>query len=131
MPSNRAGFAVCSDLVRSETTSRPAPDAVTVAGPQGEVERLQRRIDHLSGQLLGARDAALGAEAELGVARGRITELEQRVHVLTVEVSELRAALERSRARGSVAAVIGTDRPRRLARDLARRVRRAARRLGA
>jgi hypothetical protein len=114
--------------VRSDITT-PVPDPAVPTGPRTESELLQRRVDELSQQLLGARDAALGAEAELGVARGRVTELEQQVHVLTVEVAELRAALERGRGRSSIAGVAGADQPARdLARDLARR---AGRRLGA
>lgn len=120
-------FLLSSEFVRSDITTT-APDPAVPPGPRTDAELLQRRVDELSQQLLGARDAAIGAEAELGVARGRVTELEQQVHVLTVEVAELRAALERSRARGPMAAVVGADQPARdLARDLARR---AGRRLG-
>jgi hypothetical protein len=66
------------------------PPSVTVAGEDLELERLRHRIDELAQGLLGARDAALGAEAELGVARARITELDHQLHVCTAELKELR-----------------------------------------
>lgn len=70
---------------------------VTVSGESAEVERLRARVDELAQQLLGARDAALGAEAELGVARARIAELEHQVHIRSVEIDELRAAIDAGR----------------------------------
>jgi hypothetical protein len=109
--------------VRSETSPSPAPDATNGSGPGAEIDRLRRRVDELSQQVLGARDAAVGAEAELGVARSRIVELEQRVHVLTVEVDELRVVAGRHPTRVAAAAMAGGDR-------LAGLARRAGRRLG-
>ncbi len=63
--------------------------SAALAPHQGGLDQLQARVDHLAQQLLQARDAAIGAEAELGVARARVAELEQHLHVRTVEVEEL------------------------------------------
>lgn len=73
-------------------------DRVTVSTESAEMERLRARIDELAQQLLGARDAALGAEAELGVARARIAELEHQVHVRAEEIDELRSVIEAAKA---------------------------------
>ncbi len=45
----------------------------------------------MSQQLLQARDAVLGAEAELSVAKARAAEVEHHLHVRIVEVTELQA----------------------------------------
>lgn len=54
-----------------------------------EIRDLRRRLDDVSQQLLVARDAAVGADAERAVARARASELEHFLHVRTVEVEEL------------------------------------------
>lgn len=90
-----------------------------------ESERLQRRIDTLAQQVLQARDAVLGAEAELGVVRARVAELEQQVHVRDVEIAELRAGLTKMGKRPR-AVDVGVAAGDRLARGVARRVTRSA-----
>ena len=102
------------------------PDGVTVSGEDSEVERLRCRVDELAQQLLGTRDAALGAEAELGVARARIAELEHQVHVGTVEIEELRAVVDAADRAGTAPATALALQAR-----LARRARRLARAVGA
>ena len=84
---------------------------------------MRRRLDELSQQLLGARDAAAGAEAELAVARARVAELEQQVHVRTVEVDELRQALAARPGGPDIGRALASG--RRVARGLARRARSA------
>ena len=61
----------------------------SVDGGAARLAELQARLDDVSQQLLVSRDATLGAEAELSVALARIAELEQRLHVSTIEVDEL------------------------------------------
>lgn len=106
--------------MRTETTRNPIAEA---PAPLTETERLQQRVDELAQQLLQARDAAVGAEAELGVVRARVGELEHQVHVRDVEIDELRAALEGRRAPTDVGDALAAG--DRLARGLVRRARQA------
>ncbi|MGI9597137.1 MAG: hypothetical protein ACR2QK_13315 [Acidimicrobiales bacterium] len=50
---------------------------------------LRARLDDVSQQLLQARDAVVGAEAELSVAKARLAEVEHHLHVRVAEVTEL------------------------------------------
>ncbi len=100
--------------IASSGTATPAPD-------QTETERLQARLDELAQQVLAARDAAIGAQAELGVALARTRELEHQVHVRDVEIAELRAVLAGQRGARMVKA--GAETGNRLARGAVRRVR--------
>jgi hypothetical protein len=92
----------------------------------------QAQIDDLAQQVLGARDAALGAEIELGVARARITELEHQLHLREVELTELRARMAasgwRAGARRTGPGAAGLDGSIDLARTSAMRVGRRVRR---
>lgn len=63
--------------------------APTVDPRDDEIERLRRQLDEVTQQLLVARDAAVGADAERSVARARVSELEHHLHVREVEVEEL------------------------------------------
>lgn len=54
-----------------------------------EIRALRAELDEVTQQLLVARDAALGADAERSVARARVSELEHHLHVREVEVEEL------------------------------------------
>ncbi len=99
-----------------------APSGTAASAPdQTETERLQARVDELAQQVLAARDAAIGAEAELGVALARTAELEHQVHVRDVEIAELRAALADQPGARMVKAGAATG--NRLARGAIRRVR--------
>ncbi len=100
-------------------TSLASPDSAEPAST--EAERLQARIDELAQQVLAARDAAIGAEAALGVALARTGELEHQVHVRDVEIAELRAALAEQPGARVVRAGAATG--NRLARGAVRRVR--------
>ena len=102
-------------------TSRTAPDGHDGPAPPSEIDRLRRRLDELSQQVLGARDAAMGAEAELAVARARVAELEQQVHVRTVEIDELRQALAEARSGPDVRTALAAG--QRMAKGLGRRPR--------
>ncbi len=104
----------------SHVTSPPAGSAPVPT----ELDRLQRRVDELAQEVLQARDAAIGAEAELGVALARVGELEHQVHVRDVEIAELRAGLG-GRGTGEVSAALaaGLATGDRLARGLVRRAR--------
>lgn len=57
---------------------------------EAEIERLQAVLDRAGQEMLEARDALIGAEAELGVARARVREVEFQLHVSSSEVEELR-----------------------------------------
>lgn len=102
-----------------QRTTRPAPEVI---GRVSEVEALQQRVDELAQQVLQARDAAIGAEAELGVARARVGELEHQVHVRDVEIDELRRAIDSGHRVPDVTEALAAG--DRLARGLARRARR-------
>lgn len=107
--------------VPPHVTSRDPVDPPVSIEPPNDAERLQHRIDDLAQRVLQARDAVLGAEAELGVARARVAELEQQVHVRDVEIEELRASLVAVGRRGrSVDAGIAAG--ARLARGVVGRV---------
>jgi chromosome condensin MukBEF ATPase and DNA-binding subunit MukB len=98
----------------------PVLGSIAVTDESSEVERLRARGDELAQDVLAARDAARGAEAELAVARARIAELEHRLHVSAVEIDELRLAVD---AAGRVAPggqAPGVDSLVRLARRSAR-----------
>ena len=87
------------------------------------IAELEARLDDVAQQLLQARDAAVGAEAELSVARARIAEIEHHLHVRIVEVTELqRTVLELT---GEEAAP--GDRPNPVARRLSPLLARSAR----
>lgn len=73
--------------------------------------------DELRLRLLGAVDAARGAEAERAVLEARVRELEHQHHMLEVERDELRREVDRL-----------SDRNRRSSRRVIGRVLRAARR---
>lgn len=109
-------------MVSPHLTSVHQSDAPDPAALQREVERLQRRCDELAQQVLETRDAVLGAEAELGVARARVVELEHHVHIRDVELDEFRAHVATgSDGPGLVGNGVATG--ERLARGVARRVR--------
>ncbi|MEM9561778.1 MAG: hypothetical protein AAGA93_04120 [Actinomycetota bacterium] len=110
--------------MHSHTTSPPSAGPGAAPVPT-ELDRLKRRVDELAQEVLQTRDAALGAEAELGVVRARVGELEHQVHVRDVEIAELRAALDARSATGDVSAALtsGLATGDRLARGLARRAR--------
>jgi len=55
----------------------------------------KRELDELRLQVLGAVDAARGAEAERAVYEARVRELEHQHHMLEVERDELRREVER------------------------------------
>lgn len=71
-----------SSIDESTAAPRDARDA--------EITRLLKKLDEVTQQLFQARDAAVGAEAELGVALAKLREVEHRLHVSTVEAGELR-----------------------------------------
>ncbi len=79
-------------------------------------EQLEATVVQLRQDLWIARDATIGATAELGTARAKVTELEALIHQLRVEVTRLDAELR--------------SKPVRLAMRLAGPVRRARRLLG-
>ncbi len=54
-----------------------------------QIEDLMHRLDDVSQQLLQARDAVVGAEAELSASKARTAELEHHLHVRILEVTEL------------------------------------------
>jgi hypothetical protein len=67
-------------------TSNPAPEQRSIPELEAEVERLRSLVGpdeksyaDLQVDLLGARDAAIGARAEVGVLEGRIAMLETEV----------------------------------------------------
>ncbi len=64
--------------------------AVVPDARDAEIDRLLSKLDDVTQQLFHARDAAVGAEAELGVALAKLREVEHRLHVSTVEADELR-----------------------------------------
>ncbi len=64
--------------------------AVVLDARDAEIDRLLAKLDDVTQQLFQARDAAVGAEAELGVALAKLREVEHRLHVSTVEADELR-----------------------------------------
>ena len=70
------------------TSTSSEVDSVRIAA-------LQRQLDDVRLQLLGAVDAARGAEAERAVVQARVKELEHQHHMLTVERDELRQELTR------------------------------------
>lgn len=102
-------------------TSIASPDPAEPTPAPTEAQRLQAKVDELAQQVLAARDAAIGAEAELGVVRARVGELEHQVHVRDVEIAELRSALTDQPAVRLVRAKAATG--NRLARGAIRRVR--------
>lgn len=63
-----------------------------------QTAELRRELDEVRLQLLGAIDAARGAEAERAVVEGRVKELEHQHHMLKVERDELRRELARLEA---------------------------------
>lgn len=68
------------------------------AGTPHEDVELRRELDEARLRLLGAVDAARGAEAERGVVEARVKELEHQHHMLKVERDELRRELARLEA---------------------------------
>lgn len=73
---------------RSESAA--VPDA-----RDAEIDRLLSKLDGVTQELFQARDAAVGAEAELGVALAKLREVEHRLHVSTIEADELRDKVQR------------------------------------
>jgi len=63
-----------------------------------ENTELRRELDEVRLRLLGAVDAARGAEAERAVVEARVKELEHQHHMLKVERDELRRELARLEA---------------------------------
>lgn len=53
------------------------------------IAELEERLDEVTQQLLAARDAAAGAEAELAATKSHTVEVEHQLHVRIVEVTEL------------------------------------------
>lgn len=68
------------------------------AGTPHEDTELRRELDEVRLQLLGAVDAARGAEAERAAVEARVKELEHQHHMLSVERDELRRELARLEA---------------------------------
>lgn len=58
------------------------------------IAELEDRLDDVVQQLLAARDAAAGAEAELAAVKAHTVEVEHQLHVRIVEVTELQQQLE-------------------------------------
>lgn len=68
----------------------PGSHQVGSADPRDrQIEDLRSRLDDVSQQLLQARDAVIGAEAELSASKARTAELEHHLHVRIIEVTEL------------------------------------------
>lgn len=75
----------------------PELDRRRPSGPSVE-DSLRDELELVRTQLLGAVDAARGAEAEKANALGLVRDLEYQVHMLDVELTELRSRLnDRSR----------------------------------
>jgi hypothetical protein len=85
-----------------------------VTDPSEQSTEVSEQIATLKQELWVARDAAIGATAELGSARARVRELEVRNQQLEVEVARCHADMN-SRA---VKLVLAAVRPLRKARGL-------------
>lgn len=66
----------------------------------GHAADLQRELEEVRLRLLGAVDAARGAEAERAVVEARVKELEHQHHMLKVERDELRREVQRLESAG-------------------------------
>lgn len=76
--------------------SSPSSESAAVPDARDtEIDRLLSKLDGVTQELFHARDAAIGAEAELGVALAKLREVEHRLHVSTVEADELRDKVKR------------------------------------
>jgi len=75
----------------SEATGAPAGDPRDrrIAELEAEVARLEDEVGRLKLDLWGARDAAIGATAEVGTQRVRQKELEALIHQLRLQVATL------------------------------------------
>jgi hypothetical protein len=72
------------------------PDQIA-AESASRVELLESQIAELKQELWIARDAAIGATAELGTARAKVVELEALVHQLRSQLA-IQEAMVRSRS---------------------------------
>ena len=84
-------------------SSPRSESAVVPDARDAEIDRLLSKLDGVTQELFHARDAAVGAEAELGVALAKLREVEHRLHVSTIENGELREKITQAGLAGNVA----------------------------
>jgi chromosome segregation ATPase len=83
--------------VSSAESPPPVDPAVTGQVPDQRdtrIAELEDKLDDLAQQLLAARDAVAGAEAELAAVKAHTVEVEHQLHVRIVEVTELQQRVE-------------------------------------
>lgn len=87
-----------TEQLQELTSLRVMAKAALEADSPRQTAELRQELAEVRLRLLGAIDAAKGAEAERAVVEARVKELEHQHHMLKVERDELRRELERVEA---------------------------------